>query len=101
MWFDKGELESWTRDHRHKRLPRNAAELERPADPLPCPRCAIPSLRARSLGAFQLSRCERCAGVWLPGKTVALLDPQHGDAGSSLTTSVLDAVLGFLTAFPW
>ena len=101
MWFDRGELESWMRANKDGRPPQRAAEVELEADPLPCPRCGVAALHARSVGAIHLSRCERCAGVWLPSEAVALLDPQEGAIGTGIASAVFEGIFSFLWYLPW
>lgn len=78
LWFDHPELEAYVRRERGKH-PHPPVDLKRWPDAvkLACPRCDAGKLEGWRSGAFFLSRCHQCLGVFADHADIRAMTQQR------------------------
>ena len=100
LWFDNGELESYSDNH--KPLEFMAAfngpifTPKRPAQSRDCPRCESTSLRFGSVSRYDVWRCEKCRGYFVFSETLEVLDSDSREHKREAFTAV-DILLKLLS----
>jgi Zn-finger nucleic acid-binding protein len=100
MWFDRGEIETWTRGSDIARRAKLNAATSKQNGAVRCPRCERDSLHGHVVDGVAFSVCRQCGGVWLTPQGVAKIDPARG-AGDSDGLSWSEALFWLACFWPW
>ncbi len=90
IWFDRGELESYSMNANDARVPTEAgAHLFSPESEVfrICLKCLSGTLAMGAIGQLDAGRCRQCQGVWL-NPTPADSDQKAGEVRESLGEAI-------------
>ena len=93
LWFDAGELEKYSTNHKHLEYigefngPTFAAN--RSARRRDCPRCKSNTLQFGVLSRYDVWRCDNCRGFFVFSETIDVLAPEEPAAEAFAPISLL------------